>query len=458
MFALSLPKISKSKSNVSILSSEDYERIKQNARRVSVEESKNRQMIMAQQRESQLAKARAHLERLRAFDKKRPRFPLSENEKEKEKEKSMILLSAKEAKEASFDLSKKMDQLLKYAKIVSVRDIQKKEMKQLDAAFKKKEEKLDLIMELERLKGLKAEEEKKILKHKKRLEDAKVLEDQIKEKEFRKIQEKEFIQKEGEKIKKHIVELEEADLLLEEKKKQEKLNMAKEIVSMNQISALEKEKKRREEKENDLKILKYNMEKAKKEEEEILEKRRIQIEKEKETQKLREMQEKISDKQAILDELRAKRAFEDNEKKEREKKRLELIKFLKQKQELIEGNEVQKITKQNKLHEQAISDEKEYEEIVKHQIAEMEEEKRLNEIRKKTLDANGQEVLRQIQEKREKEKLYQRAVLEEGRILKQNQDEYRRTMERIKQQKLDEMEKFNIKPLYRVDLQKLKID
>ena len=45
------------------------------------------------------------------------------------------------------------------------------------------------------------------------------------------------------------------------------------------------------------------------------------------------------------------------------------------------------------------------------------------------------EVLRQISEKREKEKLYRREILEEGRLLKQNQDEYRRIMERLKQRK-----------------------
>ena len=87
----------------------------------------------------------------------------------------------------------------------------------------------------------------------------------------------------------------------------------------------------------------------------------------------------------------------------------------------------------------------------------MEEEKRAEEMRKKTLEENGKELLRQIYERREKEKLFQRAVLEEGRILKQNQDKYKKTMERIKQQKLKEMEKLGIKPSYRVDLQKLKI-
>ncbi len=452
-----LPKIRKSKSNVSVLSCEDYERIKQNAKQTSQEDFLNQKIISTQQKETQLAKARAHLERMKEYDRRRPILPWSDADREKEREKSQILLQAQQCKDEEYDLSKRMQQLLHYAKVVTIRDIQKKESKKIDAEYKKKEEKLDLMMELERLKGLKKEEEKKKMMQKQRLEEAKILRDQIKNKEIQRQKEKEFTIQEGEKIKKHIIELEEADKILEEKKRLEKVNMAKEIVERNKISVLEKEKRLNEEKENDLKILKYNMEKAKKEEEELIQKRLLQIEKEKETQKLREKQEQISDKQAILDELRAKRAFEETEKKEREKQKLEMIKLIKQKKELIEGNELQKITKQNKLLQQAINEQKEYDEIVRHQLAEVEEEKKAEEIRKKTLDYNGKEVLRQIHERREKEMLNRREVLEEGKILKQNQDNYRKTLEKIKQQKLDEMEKLGVKPAHRVDLQKFKI-
>ena len=310
-----LPKIRKSKSNVSILSCEDYERIKQNSKKPSQEDFLNQKIIKTQQKETQLAKARAHLERIKDYDRKRSILPWSDADREKEKERTQILLNAKQCKDEEYDLSKRMEQLLNYAKVVTIRDIQKKESKKIDGEFKKKEEKLDLMMELYRLKGLKREEEKKKLKQKQRLEEAKILRDQIKNKEIQRQKEKEFTIKEGEKIKKNIIELEDADKILEEKKRIEKLNLAKEIVERNKISSLEKQKKLNEEKENDLKILKYNMERDKKEEEELLQKKLLQIQKEKETQKLREKQEQISDKQALLDELRAKRAFEDNEKK-----------------------------------------------------------------------------------------------------------------------------------------------
>ena len=60
-----------------------------------------------------------------------------------------------------------------------------------------------------------------------------------------------------------------------------------------------------------------------------------------------------------------------------------MMQLLKQKKELIEGNEIQKITKKNKLVQQAINEQKEYEEIVRHQLAEVEEEKKAEIQRKK---------------------------------------------------------------------------
>ena len=128
--------------------------------------------------------------------------------------------------------------------------------------------------------------------------------------------------------------MQDEELRNEERKRLENSRMAKEIVNINKISALNRQKKKLFEKEEDLKRLKYNMEKAKKEEEEIAEQKRIQAARERETQKLREKQEKFADKQALLDELRAKRAFEEAEKKERQKRKRRNIKIRKTKKRI----------------------------------------------------------------------------------------------------------------------------
>ena len=56
----------------------------------------------------------------------------------------------------------------------------------------------------------------------------------------------------------------------------------------------------------------------------LAEQQRIKEEKEKEVQRLRELQEKAQDRQAEIDALRAKRAYEEGERIARDKERKEL--------------------------------------------------------------------------------------------------------------------------------------
>ena len=80
--------------------------------------------------------------------------------KKNETQGNSILAAAKKAKENSLDATKEMETLLKYSKVVSIRDLQKEEHKRMERNFKEKEAKLDLMMELERLKELKFQEDK----------------------------------------------------------------------------------------------------------------------------------------------------------------------------------------------------------------------------------------------------------------------------------------------------------
>lgn len=53
-----------------------------------------------------------------------------------------------------------MDKMCLYAKISTVRDKQLRERKEMEQMYKKKEEKVDLMVEIERLKGLKEQEDR----------------------------------------------------------------------------------------------------------------------------------------------------------------------------------------------------------------------------------------------------------------------------------------------------------
>lgn len=110
--------------------------------------------------------------------------------------------------------------------------------------------------------------------------------------------------------------------------------------------------------------------------------RRIQDEKEREVQKLREKQEKAQDKQSELDAIRAKRAYEEAERAAREREKQEIIVKHKKVVDLIEANERQKFDKELKLAEQAKQEQEEYNRIIDKQLRDLDSEKRRDEERK----------------------------------------------------------------------------
>ena len=258
----------------------DYERIKKNAFVPSKEESLNNDRIKKEQKDTQLAKAKALKEKILNYDKNKPKHFLSDIEKENLIENNKIISRAKKYLDENEDVVKEMEKLAFYARVATIRNKQKAEHKIMEQNYKKKEEKLDTLMELDRLKGLKSQQDKEKLKAKERKEGCMIIIDQMKRKELDKIKEKEQKEKEQQEILKYIKKLQDEDDAENEKKRLIKEKMVQEIVESNKISILNKQRQLAKEKEEDLKILKYNMEKAKKEEEELKEKKRLQEEKE----------------------------------------------------------------------------------------------------------------------------------------------------------------------------------
>ena len=439
------------------LSFYDYERIKKNAFIPSREESLNNERIQNEQKDTQLAKARALKEKIQKYDKNKPTYFLSDIERENIKNNNKLLAKARKYKDDNEDVVKEMEKLAFYAKVATIRDRQKQEHKIMEQNYKRKEEKLDTMMELERLKELKNQQDKEKYRQNQRREGCMVIIDQMKKKELDKIKLKEQLEKEKKDILKYLKKLHDDEILENEKKRILREKMAQEIVESNKISSLNKQKRLAEEKEEDLKILKYNMEKAKREEEEIKERKRIQEEKEKEVQKLREKQERAQDKLAELDALRAKRATEAGEREARLKEKNEIIKKKKIMAELIQSNNKQKMQKQNQLAEQARQDQIEYERIIKKQLDDMEKERKVEEEKKKMRYENNEDLRKLNKLKEEKERLEAKEILEEGRKEKQKNDTWKKRMERIKQQKIQELKDLNVHPIYIADLERYKI-
>lgn len=91
---------------------------------------------------------------------------------------------------------KHMNQMMLYSKVVTIRDKQKEEQKRLEEEWIEEQKRLDLMMEIERLKSLKMQEEREIQRKQAQKQGSLVIIDQIKERELERIKEQELKEKE----------------------------------------------------------------------------------------------------------------------------------------------------------------------------------------------------------------------------------------------------------------------
>ena len=352
------------------------------------------------------------------------------------------------------DAIKELNILCKNAKIATIRDKQLDERKQMEDMYKKKEGRLDLMMELERLKEIQFKEaqEKEIKQLNKDANN--IIIDQILDNERVRIKKREQIVKEKLQMKMQLEKLEEEEKkrILHERQLREK--RVQECLKVDKYAILMKQKKKIEEKEEELKDKKYNLEKARREEEYLKEKKRIAQEKEKEIQLLREKQKKAQDKQAEMDAIRAKRDYEEAERKAIAKeKEDEIIKHRKL-MECLEDNEMHKRVKEKQLADEIQKEKEEYQRFVQQREKEIEEEKEKQREKIKLMMENGDFVKKQIKDNEEKAKSGWKEKYEEGRKAKKLYDDYYAGIEMIKQQKIAELKALNIKDKYILPVEK----
>ena len=155
------------------------------------------------------------------------------------------------------DAVQAMEQMCLNAKVYTVRDQQKKERKLLDDMYKKKEAKLDLMQEMERLKEMKRVEDMENDLKKMRQAGNKIVLQQIKDNELARIKQKEVEEKERLELLKRIEEENEKDREKNRLKAIENEKKLKESLEANRQAILLKQKKIQEEKEEVLRIEQY---------------------------------------------------------------------------------------------------------------------------------------------------------------------------------------------------------
>ena len=394
-------------------------------------------------------RALALKQKLIDYDKKNPRASLLEFEGEEAKK----ILAEQNKVSKDDDAVKVMDKMVLYAKIATIRDRQLDERKVMEDVYKQKENRMDVMMELERLKEIQFLQEREKELKRQRMQGARIVIEQIKESDHERMKKREQQERERIQMLKAMEKLAEEDKRRQEDLRLRQKNQINEAVAANKIAQLAKQKKILEEKEEDLKILIFQREKDKQEEAILAEKKRIAAEKEVELQKLREKQKRSSDKQGELDAIRAKRAFEENERKERQKEEEKKLEQQRIMEMLVMENKKQKEAKEKILAEEAKKEKEEFNKRIMEQMKEMEKEKEIALKKKEDNLKNQEAILQQIAQKEELGKNSYQEKMEEGRKIKEKLDEYKKNLEAIRRQKIAELKSLNIKDKYIVPLE-----
>jgi len=444
--------------NAIIISPSDLQRMKNSAAIATKEELMQQRRLLEEQNEKQMAAARAKRQRMIEIEaEKRKNIPVNQADVDEQLRREALQNRAQQLLNEQKDEVKHMNQMVLYAKTVTVRDKQLREKRSMSEQRKVEEKRKDLLMEVDRLKKIKfheeIERERKILQKKKALD----IVDQIKEREIQRMKIQEEKEKEGQEVLKAIRQLQAEETANTMKKIEKQRMLNDEILQENQRAILIKQQRIQEARDEEEKIVQYNREKAQKEAEYVAEQKRIKEEKEREIQRLRALQEKANDRQSEMDDLRARRAVELAERVAREKERKEAEHRAQMNNDLFESRRLQAVEKEFRLQEQAKREKDAFEKIIHQQKAQRDAELRAEEVKKIMVDEHSNQLKKQVAIREEQKLQEKRALLEDGKKIRDKLAYEKKVLEQIKEQKLADLKASGIAEKYTGELARKRI-
>ncbi|KAL1499597.1 hypothetical protein AB1Y20_011796 [Prymnesium parvum] len=405
--------------------------------------AKHGQMQKAQERKQKMLELEAQ---------RKLAVPPSEVEQQKMREKAALLSASEKQMAEELDDVKKMNQMMLYSKVVTIRDAQLNEKKVMQKEKLEEERRLDTVMEVERLKALRMYEEREMRKKEDQRVGAEVIINQMKERERERVRQLELQDQEREAMLRQNEDLKNEELLQAQLKKEAGKKLLEEVSISNADQITLKKREKEKEKDEDRRIAAYLRDREMREQELAQEKERIKMEKERETARLRAMQEKMKDKQAELDALRAKRASEEAERQWRKSQQVEAERAAAIQASLDQARAAQKMEKERRLIEQAQQEKLEFDRILRVQREQEEQEKLLKYKKAQSANAHMEELQAQILMNAEVRKKNRMEFLAEGVGQRAKMENDRLKLETIKAEKLATLHSIGVPEKYTVDL------
>lgn len=381
----------------------------------------------------------------------------SESEQLKAMRAEMTKSRAQTLLDEQLDEVKNMNQMMLYSKCVTIRDAQLEEKKHVKAEAAEEERRLDVMMEVERLKALDLYQAREAQRALDRRKGAEVLQKQIAERTKERELQDELLDMDRKLMLSEIQRMKDEADADGRRKKEAGQKLLAEVSKANAAQLERKKLMVQSEREEEERIARYIAERDEREAREQAEKERVAREKELETARLRAQQEKHADTAAAMDELRAQRIQEAHERAYREKERAAAERERAINEDLRVAREYQKMLKMKQLSDQARQERDEFFRVIDVQMQKEEEDAaqavQLAAMRKQ----HKEELQSQIAYNEEMRRRERREYLEEGDRVRSNLTAERARLEAIKQRKLEELAASGVPEKYLSELAKKKI-
>merc|ERR1712203_726418 len=168
---------------------------------------------------------------------------LAGKEKDGRAQKNSVLERAKQMLDEDMDDVKHMNQMMLYSKVVTIRDAQIQEKRNVQAEKEEEERQLDAMMEIERLKALRMYEVREKERLEGQREGSKVIIEQIKDRQAQRMREEEARDQERAFILKQIEALKAEEVIQQKHKKMASEKLMKEVNTANSAAMKIKEDK-----------------------------------------------------------------------------------------------------------------------------------------------------------------------------------------------------------------------
>lgn len=365
--------------------------------------------------------------------------------------------AAAEKLDTNSDTVKLLSSIACKAIAYSLRDQQiqeKHHREQIEAEYNRR---MDIIMEIDRLKDLQRREDEEVAKRKKRIEDRKVINEQIAERQRQRMLEIEAKEQENLQMRNLMGKYEEEDRILAEKRKVEVERSRLEVLRANEDAIRRKREGKAAEKKEMEDILIYQaMQDAKlraREEEEAA----LEHAKKERQAKLLAQQERAQNNAGKLDELRARRAAEERERRERSREKADALKKRNDMQDLLRSRAQQAADRKARDERMQYVQQEEYKNALLYmqKMAEREEAERLAKIEKSIEHRNG--IMNQIKNNELRRTLAQSGKFDEGASFRQANLAEETRLKVIRDKMVSELEAKGVGAKYLAEMKNLDI-